>query len=172
MWIFATIVVAHWLEHLFQAAQIWILNMPRPDALGALGYLFPWLVKSEVLHFGYALAMLVGLFLLRPGFAGAARTWWTVSLAIQVWHFIEHSALQIQAIVGANLFGSPVPTSFLQVFVLRPELHLIYNAAVFIPMVVAIGSTPDHRRRRKRPAPVLTERGRRPPRPNAWCCWS
>ncbi|HKX75538.1 MAG TPA: hypothetical protein VJR05_09125 [Acidimicrobiia bacterium] len=138
LWIYTGIVVLHWLEHLFQATQIWWLGMPRPEALGALGYVFPWLVKSEVMHFGYALIMLVGLFLLRPGFAGPSRGWWTASLAIQIWHFIEHSTLQIQAIVGANMFGSPVPTSFLQVFFPRPELHLVYNAAVFIPMVVAM----------------------------------
>ena len=138
LWIYTAVVVSHWLEHLFQAAQIWIFNMPRPESLGALGYLFPWLVKSEVLHFGYALLMLAGLFLLSSGFAGVARGWWTASLAIQVWHFIEHSTLQAQAIVGTNLFDSTVPTSFLQVFFLRPELHLFYNAAVFIPMVVAM----------------------------------
>ena len=48
LWIYLAIVVLHWIEHLFQAAQIWILEMPRPEALGALGYVFPWLVKSEV----------------------------------------------------------------------------------------------------------------------------
>lgn len=138
LWAYLGIVVLHWVEHLVQAAQIWILGMPRPEALGAIGYVFPWLVKSEVMHFTYALAMLVGLVLLRPGFRGAARGWWTASLLIQGWHLAEHTTLQIQAIVGQNLFGSPVPTSFLQVFVPRPELHLLYNLAVFVPMVVAM----------------------------------
>ena len=138
LWIYLAVVILHWVEHLFQAVQIWILNMPRPEALGALGYVFPWLVKSEVMHFGYALFMLLGLVLLRPGFRGAARTWWTASLAIQAWHLVEHSLLQYQAIVGANLFASPVPTSILQQLIPRPELHLLYNLAVFIPMVVAM----------------------------------
>ena len=35
LWIYLAIVVLHWIEHLFQAAQIWILEMPRPEALGA-----------------------------------------------------------------------------------------------------------------------------------------
>jgi hypothetical protein len=61
-----------------------------------------------------------------------------VSLAIQAWHLVEHSLLQAQAIGGQNLFGSPVPTSILQQFVPRPELHLLYNLAVFVPMVVAM----------------------------------
>lgn len=138
LWTYLAVVLLHWVEHLFQAAQIWILGMPRPEALGALGYVFPWLVKSEVMHFGYAVFMLVGLMALRPGFHGAARTLWTASLAIQGWHLVEHSLLQAQAIVGQNLFGSPVPTSILQQFIARPELHLLYNLAVFVPMVVAM----------------------------------
>ena len=138
LWVYLFIVVIHWVEHLFQAAQIWILAMPRPQALGALGYVFPWLVKSEVMHFTYAVLMLVGLVLLRSGFRGTAKTWWTISLAIQGWHLVEHTLLQLQAIVGQNLFGSPVPTSILQQFVPRPELHLLYNLAVFVPMIVAM----------------------------------
>jgi hypothetical protein len=138
LWIYLTIVIIHWLEHLFQAAQIWILGLPRPEALGALGYVFPWLVKSEVMHFTYAVLMFIGLVLLRPGFRGTAKAWWTVSLGIQTWHLVEHSLLQLQAITGQNLFGSPVPTSILQQVIPRPELHLLYNLAVFIPMVVAM----------------------------------
>jgi hypothetical protein len=138
LWIYLLIVIIHWVEHLFQAAQIWILGMPRPEALGAVGYVFPWLVKSEVMHFGYALVMFAGLALLRPGFRGAARAWWTASLAIQGWHLVEHTLLQLQAIAGQNLLGSPVPTSFLQLFVPRPELHLMYNMAVFVPLIVGM----------------------------------
>lgn len=90
------------------------------------------------MHFTYALLMFIGLVLLRPGFRGAARTWWTASLLIQTWHLFEHSLLQAQAIAGQNLFGSPVPTSILQQAIPRPELHLLYNLAVFVPMVVAM----------------------------------
>jgi len=60
-----------------------------------------------------------------------------IAFWIQFWHHIEHLALQIQAIVGHNLFGKPVPQSFVQLLVPRVELHLIYNTIVFIPMVVA-----------------------------------
>jgi hypothetical protein len=138
LWIYLVIVIVHWIEHLFQAAQIWVMNMPPPEALGALGYVFPWLVKSEVMHWTYAVLMFVGLILLRPGFHGSAKTWWTASLVIQGWHLFEHTLLQLQAIAGQNLFGSPVPTSIVQQFVPRPELHLLYNLAVFIPMVIAM----------------------------------
>jgi hypothetical protein len=138
LWIFMAVVVAHWFEHLFQAFQIWALGWERPDAGGALGLLFPWLVKSEALHYFYAIVMLAGLLLLRPGFTGRARTWWDVALVIQFWHHIEHALLLGQVVVGANLFGAEVPTSILQLVVERAELHLVYNALVFVPMVIAM----------------------------------
>jgi hypothetical protein len=147
LYLYLAIVIAHWAEHLVQAAQIWLFGMPRAQALGALGYLFPWLIKSETLHFTYALLMFLGLVLLRPGFRGVAKTWWTASLVIQTWHLFEHSLLQYQAIVGKNFFGSPVPTSIVQQWVPRVELHLFYNLAVFVPMIIAmwLHTRPDQR---------------------------
>src|SRR3954470_7444056 len=79
---FMVVVLAHWAEHLLQAFQIYVLGWPVPQALGALGYFYPWLVRSEVLHYGYAVVMLAGLWLLRRGFTGSAdRRWWMVALA-------------------------------------------------------------------------------------------
>jgi hypothetical protein len=138
LWLYMVVVLAHWVEHLVQAYQIFVLHWTRPASLGALGLVFPWLVSTEILHFGYAVFMLVGLFILRPAFSGVSRVWWNISLGIQLWHFVEHFLLQGQALAGHNLFGSPVPISIVQLWVARPELHLIYNAAVFIPMVVAM----------------------------------
>src|SRR6187455_3623905 len=81
---FMAVVLAHWAEHLLQAFQIYALGWPVPEALGALGYFFPWLVKSEALHYGYALVMLFGLWVLRPGFTGQQdRLWWWIALGIQ-----------------------------------------------------------------------------------------
>ncbi|GIG56793.1 hypothetical protein Lfu02_11650 [Longispora fulva] len=136
--LFMVIVLAHWAEHLTQAFQIWVLNMPLKESRGVLGYFYPWLVKSEWLHYGYALVMLIGLFLLRKGFVGRAKAWWTVALAIQFWHHIEHLLLFIQAQSGTMFFGQKVPTSILQLAFPRVELHLFYNTIVFIPMVVAM----------------------------------
>lgn len=136
--VFMVIVLAHWAEHLVQAYQIWALNWPRPQARGLLGEFYPWLVTSEWMHYGYALIMLIGLFLLRPGFTGRAATWWTVALVIQFWHHIEHLLLLIQAQTHHNFWGSPVPTSVLQQIYPRVELHLFYNSVVFIPMVIAM----------------------------------
>lgn len=136
--IFMVVVLAHWAEHLAQAYQIWVLGWAPAQARGVLGIPFPWLIKSEWLHYGYAIVMLIGLLLLRPGFTGRARTWWTVALGIQFWHHIEHLLLLLQAQTGHYLFGAKVPTSVLQNFFPRVELHLFYNTIVFIPMVVAV----------------------------------
>ncbi len=137
--VFMVIVLTHWGEHLFQAFQIYVLGWPVPKALGMLGLFYPWLVKSEVLHYVYALVMLIGLWVLRTGFTGVAdRRWWTIALVIQFWHHIEHLLLLIQAMTGHNLLGRPVPTSILQLWLPRVELHLFYNAVVFIPMVIGM----------------------------------
>jgi hypothetical protein len=132
------IVLAHWAEHLAQAVQVYILHWPIPEARGVLGLWYPWLIKSEALHYLYALVMIIGLWIFRRGFQGASYTWWMLAFWIQFWHHIEHGLLQTQAIVGYNLFGSPVPISILQLWVRRVELHLFYNTVVFIPMVVAM----------------------------------
>ena len=133
------IVLAHWAEHLLQAFQIYSLGWPVPEARGVLGYFFPWLIKSELLHYGYAVVMLAGLWALRPGFTSVAeRRWWTIALAIQFFHHIEHAILFGQALVGQNLLGRPVPTSLVQLWVPRVELHLFYNTIVFFPMVIGM----------------------------------
>jgi hypothetical protein len=136
---FMVVVLAHWSEHLAQAFQIYVLGWPVPQARGVLGMPFPWLIRSESLHYGYALVMLIGLFVLRKGFTEPLeRRWWTIALGIQFFHHIEHALLQIQAITGHYFFGRPVPTSLIQLWVPRVELHLFYNTIVFIPMVIGM----------------------------------
>ncbi|GIF46443.1 hypothetical protein DFJ67_4900 [Asanoa ferruginea] len=136
--VFMFIVIAHWAEHIVQAIQIWGLGWPRPKARGVLGVWFPWLITSEWLHYGFAIVMLAGLWLLRDGFTGRARTWWMVAFGLQFWHHIEHLLLLLQAQTGHYLGGAAVPTSLVQLIVPRVELHLFYNTVVFIPMVVAL----------------------------------
>jgi hypothetical protein len=99
---------------------------------------YPWLMKSEVLHYGFALVMLIGLWVLRKGFTGTSYTWWMVSFWIQFWHHFEHFILFYQAQTGHYWFGGSVPTSVGQIWIPRIELHLIYNMLVFIPMVVGM----------------------------------
>src|SRR5271167_437866 len=117
--VFMAIVLAHWAEHLFQAYQIYVMGWPRPQANGLLGLWYPWLIKSETLHYSYALVMLIGLW-------------------IQFWHHIEHFLLIYQATTHHNFWGKPVPCSVLQLIFPRVELHLFYNSIVFIPMVIAM----------------------------------
>ena len=139
MRVFMAIVLAHWAEHLLQTVQIYALGWPVPEARGALGLFFPWLIKSETLHYAYALVMLFGLWALRGGFTGKVdRFWWMLAFWIQFFHHIEHAILQTQAIVGVNLLGRPVPVSLVQLWVPRVELHLFYNTIVFIPMAIAM----------------------------------
>jgi hypothetical protein len=150
--VFLVIVLAHWAEHLTQAIQIYVLGWPVPEARGVLGVPFPWLVKSEWMHYGYAILMLVGFIIFRRGFEGRSRTWWNITLGVQFWHHIEHLLLLIQALAGAYIAGKAVPTSVLQLAFPRVELHLFYNALVTIPMIIAmvyhVRNTPDNRNAR------------------------
>ena len=136
--VFMLIVLAHWAEHLVQAYQIYVMHWPRPKALGLLGLFYPWLIQTEALHYGYALVMLIGLWVLRKGFTGPSHTWWMVALSIQFWHHIEHFLLIYQATAHHNFWHKPVPCSVLQLVFPRVELHLFYNTIVFIPMVIAM----------------------------------
>lgn len=136
--LFALVVVMHWVEHVAQGVQVFVLGWARPAAGGALGLAWPALVTSEALHYGYAVVMLAAFWALRHGFTGSARSWWTAALVLQFWHHVEHLVLLAQAVTGSYWFGAGVPMSFLQPFIPRVELHLIYNTVVTIPMLVAM----------------------------------
>ena len=136
--LYMAVVLAHWVEHLTQAIQIYALGWRVPDSRGVLGLWFPWLVKSELLHYLYAIVMLIGLSIFRSGFVGRSYKWWMLSFWIQFWHHIEHALLQGQAIVGQNLFDRPAPVSIIQLWIPRVELHLFYNTVVFIPMAIGM----------------------------------
>jgi hypothetical protein len=165
--IYTAIVLLHWSEHLVQAFQVYVLGWPLPKSLGLIGMAFPWLVKSETLHYFYALFMLATFWVLRKGFVGRSYYWWMAAFWIQFWHHIEHALLQYQVITGHNFYGAPAPISIIQMLgffegtpetgfnylmagppkhafsalmlaVRRVEVHLFYNSIVTIPMVVAM----------------------------------
>lgn len=155
--VFGLVVVAHFAEHAAQAVQVYALGMPRPSAQGLLGLVAPWLVSSELLHYGHALAMLAGMLMLRSRFRGPARVWWSIAIGLQVWHHAEHLLLLGQAWTGLRPLGGPSPTSVLQLVVPRIELHIVYNVMVLGPMSAALmcrpppvrrGHTPSAHRRR------------------------
>lgn len=136
---FMAVVLAHLGEHLVQSVQIVLFQVPRSLANGIVGVWFPELIKSELLHYGYALLMLVGLLALRPAFSGRpGGRLWDAALAIQLFHFFEHFLLFYQAQSGNLIFGTAQPSSLVQLFVPRFELHLVYNFLVFFPMLLAL----------------------------------
>jgi len=136
--IFMAVVIAHWAEHLFQAYQVYALGWAPHMAGGMLGYLFPWLVHSELLHFSYAVVMMVGLLWLRGEMSTlGASQWWTAATVIQGWHLVEHTLLFVQALTHPY-FSKDVPTSIIQLWLPKIELHLFYNTVVTVPMVVAL----------------------------------
>ncbi len=153
MMIFMVIILAHLSEHIAQVVQLWVLGWSRKESMGLLGLAYPWMMKSEALHYGHALFMLVGLAVLRPAIVvGQALLWWNIAFAIQFWHHLEHALLFGQAIIHNNLneFAAPVSIAQLvaqyfsgqpfagQPWLPRIELHLFYNLIVLIPMLVAL----------------------------------
>src|SRR5262249_15605172 len=52
LWLFMVVVLAHWAEHVAQAWQIYVLGWSAHHAGGVLGLFYPWLVHTEVLHYG------------------------------------------------------------------------------------------------------------------------
>lgn len=151
--IFVVIMIVHWLEHIVQAYQVYVMGYERHHAMGLLGQFYPWLVHSEWMHFGYAVLTLLGLVTLRSGFSGPARTWWSAAMIIQVWHVFEHTLLFVQAQRGFTLWSAKEPTSVLQLFWPRIELHLFYNSVVTLPIVIAMIIS---RQRRLRPSYIAT----------------
>jgi hypothetical protein len=164
---YTAIVLLHWSEHLAQAFEVYVLGWPLKESFGMLGMFWPWLTKSESLHYFYAIFMLAVFWILRKGFVGRSYYWWMAAFWIQFWHHIEHALLQYQVISGHNFFGAPAPISMIQmlgflegtpqsgfnglmtgppqhafsglmVAVRRLEVHLFYNSIVTIPMVVAM----------------------------------
>ena len=139
MRLFLLIILAHLFEHLAQIYQLWILHWLRPDCLGLLGLSFPWLMRSEWLHYGYALFHLLGLWYFIGYFHSLkAYFYWRIAFIFQVFHHYEHFILLLQKLFKTNLFNSPVPISLGQLFIPRIELHLVYNLIVFIPMIIAL----------------------------------
>ena len=116
-----------------------------------IGLAFPSLVSPEVLHYGYALVMLLALWALRPGFTGRAG-------ALVVDAGAGHPVLPPLRACAAAMAGAQRPQP------VRPadadqhraalgaavELHLFYNTIVFVPMIVGMHATTCSRRKRRR----------------------
>jgi hypothetical protein len=135
--------LAHLVEHLVQSVQFYVLGWERGVSRGFLGLIWPWLVQTEYLHYLYALVMLVGIWVLLPGFTHRApvpAVSWTAAWLLQGWHHVEHANLLTQYLIGSNWWNAPKPLSFLEMLIGsgRIEVHLGYTLVVLIPMLVAL----------------------------------
>ncbi|AIE73033.1 MULTISPECIES: hypothetical protein [unclassified Synechocystis] len=120
--IFAFIIICliHFAEHIFQLSQLYLLGWERPDCLGLLGVYFPELMRSQWLHFLYAVIMEIGLYVFLSLFGLTA-------LMLQTLHLGEHTIL---------LATVPNPWCIGEIWFPRIELHFFYNLVVLIPMMV------------------------------------
>jgi hypothetical protein len=136
---FNLIVLSHFAEHITQMIQVYLLHWERKQSMGLLGLACPVLMRSETLHYGHALFMLIGLYLLGFSVVGKAKWWWDLSTKLAFYHHIEHFIILSQVIAHYNLFNSPTPTSIVQAMgVPRIELHFFYNLMVLVPMLVGL----------------------------------
>jgi hypothetical protein len=136
--LFTLAVTVHYFEHIGQAVEVLGLGWKSKDAGGFIGLLYPPAVTSEIMHYSFAVFMTIGFWVLRPAFKGRALRWWTLAFVIEFWHHFEQFLLITQHYAHHYLFGGTEPTSVLQIFFPRLELHLFYNTIVAIPMVVAL----------------------------------
>ncbi|NJR47260.1 MAG: hypothetical protein HC775_16765 [Hyellaceae cyanobacterium CSU_1_1] len=129
MQVFLAVVIFHFVEHIAQMVQLYVLHWSRPDCLGILGWWFPWLMRSELLHLAYAVYMLGGLYHFRRQSYHKA---WITATHLQSFHLIEHVLLLTQLLFGFE------PTGIGGLWFKRIELHFIYNLIVFVPMMIAL----------------------------------
>jgi len=127
--------LGHLLEHIVQIIQLYVLNWERSEALGLLGCIYPWLVRSELLHLGFAILMWLGIYIL--GNKGRAYNWQGV-FCFQTYHLVEHITLTYQHYTGQYFFNKSVPTTLLQLVIPRIELHFIYTIIVTTLILLAL----------------------------------
>ena len=115
MRLFLAIVGLHFAEHLAQMIEVYALGYPRSESLGLIGLIFPYLVRSEWLHYAFAWYTLYGLMKYRFS---------TTAIYLQTFHFIEHVILLSQYLLAFT------PTGIGGIWFLRIELHFFYNLIV------------------------------------------
>lgn len=129
---FMLIVGFHFLEHIVQLTQLYLLGWPRSQSMGLLGTVYPWLMMSEWLHYGHALFMMLGLAVFR--LSPIAGFWWSLAMWLAFYHHIEHAILLAQFFEGVQMAQRASLGSFLMP---RLELHFFYNLMILLPMLIA-----------------------------------
>jgi hypothetical protein len=123
-------------EHLVQVAQLRLLGLGGEHAHGVFGAL-----DIEWVHFGWNAWILVAVALLLTRFRHNPWLWLTLPLA--GWHLGEHVVLiaifltsgtagSPGLLASGGLLGGGLPLA-------RPELHLAYNLAETLPLLVGLG---------------------------------
>ena len=137
--IFLLIIYLHLFEHIAQMFQLYVLHWNRPECLGLVGLVWPYLIHSEYLHYGHALFMFIGIYYLTKYMYNRHSLWWMkLALILAFYHHFEHLLLLIQSITHIYFFNKTVPTSLGQLFIPRIELHFFYNLLVGIPLMIAL----------------------------------
>jgi len=131
--LFLIIVLIHFCEHLAQVYQLYFLNWPRLDCLGLIGLKYPLLIQNELLHYFFAIYMLVGMNYFY--YKVTNKFWWNVGIGIQTYHYLEHVILLNQWLNKIPLKDRISIGSFL---LPRLELHFVYNLIVSLCMLLSI----------------------------------
>jgi hypothetical protein len=129
------LVLAHWCVLGIRAIEVYVMGRSVTDAESLLGVVF-----SGVVDYAYALLALIALWVLRLGFVGRSRLWWTATFWIMAWVYLEYALLAYQTVAGRNLFGAAQPTCVLQMLGIfgRLEVNLLYGVLATVPMIVAL----------------------------------
>lgn len=128
---------AHVAEHVVQVAQLRLLGIPAAHARGIFGAL-----DVEWVHFAWNAWILVAITLL---LVGRPRSGWLrVAGVLAGWHLAEHAVLislylatgiegRPGLLAHGGLLGGGIP-------VMRPELHLAYNLAETLPLLIGLSA--------------------------------
>lgn len=122
-------------EHVVQIAQLRLLALSGEHAHGVFGAL-----DVEWVHFGWNawILLAVGLLLTRFG----RNPWLWVTLPLAGWHMAEHVVV-LATYLGSGVAGSPGLLASGGLVggglpIARPDLHLLYNVAETVPLLVGL----------------------------------
>lgn len=118
---FIVLLFMHFLEHVVQMSELYILHWSRSNCLGLVGLVFPELVHNEILHWTQAVLTFFGfLYLYRL----------PVTTTLSLLHLLEHQILLTQYIMDYPR------CSIGQIFFPRIELHFTYNLVIMVSFLI------------------------------------
>lgn len=132
--VFKIVLLSHLLEHILQIVEIYVLNIPRTYAMGLIGIVFPFLMKNEGLHLGFAVYQVIGSIYIKEKYRIKSKLW-EYGIYLSIFHLTEHISLFILA----NYMGISSPKTLIQEYfnIGRAELHLLYNLISASPLLMS-----------------------------------